>query len=161
MRCSRYALPAVLAAGLISGCAHVAGKSAVPAAADGESKIVVAKGRYADVKDDVVAAIEQRGMVVNSVAHVGDMLERTGRDLGRTKRIYEQAEVIEFCSAVVSRSMMEADPQNLVYCPYTIAVYTLPGETGKVHPARRRYPQTPALKPVAALIDGIIADVLK
>lgn len=134
---------------------------ALSAAADDGARVVAVKGKYADVKDDLVAAIEQRGLVVSFVAHVGDMLERTGRDLGKTKRIYEQADVIEFCSATASRAMMEADPQNLVYCPYTIAVYTLPGEPGVVYLAHRKYPQTAALKPVDKLLAGIIADASK
>ena len=57
--------------------------------------------------------------------------------------------------------MMEADPRNLAYCPYTIAVYTLPGKPGVVYLAHRNYPQTAALKPVADLIDGIVADASK
>jgi len=134
---------------------------ALSAAADGGARVVAVKGKYADVKDDLVAAIEQRGLVINFTAHVGDMLERTGRDLGRTKRIYDQAEVIEFCSATVSRAMMEADPRHLVYCPYTIAVYTLPGKPGVVYVAHRKYPRTPALKPVSDLLRGIIADATK
>jgi uncharacterized protein (DUF302 family) len=134
---------------------------ALPLAADEAASVVVAKGKYADVKDDLVAAIEQRGLVVNFVAHVGDMLERTGRDLGKTKRVYDQAEVIEFCSATVSRAMIEADPSNLVYCPFTIAVYTTPGKPGVVYLAHRKYPPTAALKPVTDLLQGIIADATK
>lgn len=131
---------------------------ALSAIADEGVKMVAANGTFADVKEDLVAAIEQRGLVVNYTAHVGDMLERTGRDLGKTGKIYGRAEVIEFCSATVSRAMMEADPLNLAYCPYTIAVYTLPGRPGVVHLARRAYPANAALKPVAELLDGIIAD---
>jgi uncharacterized protein (DUF302 family) len=134
---------------------------ALSAAAKDGAKVVAVKGEFADVKEDVVAAIQQRGLVINFVAHVGDMLERTGRDLGKTKRVYDNAEVVEFCSATASRAMMEADPRNLVYCPYTIAVYTLPGKSGTVYLARREYPATAALKPVAKLIDGIVADVAK
>ena len=134
---------------------------ALSAAADEGAKVVAAKGKFADVKDDLVAAIEQRGLVVNFTARVGEMLERTGRDLGKTKRIYDQAEVIEFCSASASRAMTEADPRNLVYCPYTIAVYTLPGKPGVVYLAHREYPRNAALKPVADLIDGIVADASK
>jgi hypothetical protein len=48
---------------------------ALSAAADEGARVVTAKGTFADVKDDVVAAIEQRGLVVNYVSHVGDMLE--------------------------------------------------------------------------------------
>ena len=134
---------------------------ALSAAADEGAKVATAKGKFADVKDDLVAAIEQRGLVVNFTAHVGDMLERTGRDLGKTKKIYDQAEVIEFCSATASRAMTEADPRNLAYCPYTIAIYTLPGKPGLVYLAHREYPRTTALKPVADLIDGIVADASK
>ena len=130
------------------------------AAGDGAS-VVAVNGNFADVKDDLVAAIEQRGLLVNSTSHVGDMLERTGRDLGKTKRIYDRAEVVEFCSATASRAMTEADPRNLVYCPYTIAIYSLPGKPGVVYLAHRRYPQTAALKPVADLIAGIVADASK
>ena len=131
---------------------------AFSALADDGVSVVTAQGKFADVRDDLVTAIEQRGLVINFVAHVGDMLERTGHDLGRKKRIYDKAEVIEFCSATASRAMMEPDPRNLVYCPYTIAVYTLPGKSGVVYLARRGYPQSAELKPVAELLDGIIAD---
>lgn len=134
---------------------------ALSAVADDGAKVITAKGKFADVRDDLVAAIEQRGLVINFTAHVGDMLRRTGHDLGKTTRIYEQADVIEFCSATASRAMMEADPHNLVYCPYTIAVYTLPGKPGVVYLAYRKYPQTAALKPVDKLISGIIADASK
>ncbi len=134
---------------------------ALPAAADDGASVVAVNGKFADVKDDLVTAIEQRGLLVNATSHVGDMLERTGRDLGKTKRIYEQAEVIEFCSATVSRAMTEADPRNLVYCPYTVAVYTLPGKPGVVYLAHRKYPPTAALKPVADLLEGIVADASK
>jgi len=134
---------------------------ALSAAADDGATVVAAKGKFADVRDDLVAAIGKRGLVINFTAHVGDMLERTGRDLGNAKRIYDKAEVIEFCSATASRSMMEADPRNLVFCPYTIAVYTLPGKPGEVYLAHRKYPQNAALKPVTDLLQGIIADASK
>lgn len=66
--------------------------------------------------------------------------------------------MIEFCSATASRAMAEADPRNLVYCPYTIAIYTLPGKPGVVYLAHRKYPDTAALKPVANLVSGIVSD---
>jgi len=134
---------------------------ALSAVAGDAARVVAAKGNFADVKDDLVAAIVQRGLVVNAVSHVGDMLERTGRDLGKTKRIYDQAEVIEFCSATASRAMTEAEPQNLVYCPYTVAIYTLQGKPDVVYLAHRKYPDTAALKPVANLVDSIVDDASK
>lgn len=52
-------------------------------------------------------------------------------------------------------------PPDLVYCPYTIAVYTRAGKPGVVYLAHRKYPETAALNPVAGLIDGIVADASK
>lgn len=134
---------------------------ALSAAADDGAKVFTTNGKFADVKEDLVAAIEQRGLVIDFVAHVSDMLDRTGHALEKTKRIYDKAEVVQFCSASASREMMEADPQNLVYCPYTIVVYTLPGKPGVVYLAHRKYPQTAALKPVTDLLQGIIGDTTK
>jgi uncharacterized protein (DUF302 family) len=125
------------------------------------------KGGFDDVKERVVMAIENRGLVLNYTAHVGDMLERTGKDIGRGRQIYGKAEVLEFCSAVISRATMEADPRNIVFCPYTIAVYTLPGDFGKVFVSYRK-PAAPALGPstkplreVGRLLDAIAREALK
>lgn len=85
------------------------------------------RGNFTDTRDAIVTAIENRGLVINATSHIGDMLERTGHDLGKSRRIYEQAEILEFCSASLSRQMMEADPHDIVNCPFTIAIYTLAG----------------------------------
>jgi uncharacterized protein (DUF302 family) len=125
------------------------------------------KGDYDDVKERVVMAIENRGLVIDHTAHVGTMLERTGKDIGRDRRIYLQAEVIEFCSAGISRATMEADPRNLVFCPYAIALYVLPAEPDKVYllyriPLGTGSPQSmKALREVGKLLDGIAREALK
>lgn len=124
------------------------------------------QGRFDDVKAGLVAAIEGKGLVINTVAHVGDMLARTGQDLGATRRVYEKAEVLEFCSATVSRATMEADPHAIVYCPYTIAVYVIAGQPGTVHVAYRRPradkpgPAADALALVGKLLDDIVGEAL-
>ncbi len=62
---------------------------------------------------------------------------------------------------------MEADPRNIVFCPYSIAVYTLPGEPGKVYLAYRKPLATgsaqsmKALREVGKLLEGIMRDALK
>lgn len=83
---------------------------------------------FTDARDAIVMAIENRGLVINYTSHIADMLARTGADLGASKQIFQQAEIIEFCSAKLSRQMMEADPHNIVLCPFAISIYTLPGE---------------------------------
>jgi uncharacterized protein (DUF302 family) len=124
-------------------------------------------GNFNDVRDDVEMAITDRGLVVNNVSHVGDMLARTGKDLGDGKQVFLKAEALEFCSAVVSRKMMEADPDNIVFCPYVISVYVVPGKPNEVRIAYRR-PQIigspaskKALEAVDELLSGIVKDALQ
>lgn len=139
---------------------------AVDAAAPGVAMQSL-RGDYDDVKERVVMAIESRGMVVDHTSHVGDMLERTGKDIGRPRQVYLKADVIQFCSAAVSRSTMEADPRNLVFCPYAIAIYVLPAEPGRVYVLYRKPPATgsaqsvKALREVGKLLDGIVLEALK
>lgn len=92
---------------------------------------------FADVKERLIFAIENRGLVVSYIAHVGAMLERTGGEVGSSPPIYTNAEVIEFCSAALSRATMEADPHNIAFCPYSIAVYALAQERERVYVAFR------------------------
>ena len=124
-------------------------------------------GNFDDVRDAVEMAITDRGMVINNVSHVGEMLERTGKDLGETRQIFIRAEVLEFCSAVVSRKMMEPDPDNIVFCPYAISIYVVPEKPGEIRVAYRK-PQIvgspasqKALKGVDELLSGIVHDALK
>ena len=129
--------------------------------------VSIKNGNFDDIRDAVEMAITDRGMVVNNVSHVGEMLERTGRDLGATKQIFLKAEVLEFCSAVVSRKMMEANPDNIVFCPYLISIYVVPEKPGEVRVAYRK-PQIAgspesqkALKAVDELLSGIVRDALQ
>jgi len=114
-------------------------------------------GDFSEVRDALTMAIENRGLVVNYVSHIADMLNRTGNDIGASKKIFEQAEIIEFCSASLSRRMMEADPHNIVLCPFAISIYSLPNEPGKVWVAYRK-PQGGAAKQVGELLSGIAAE---
>jgi len=116
-------------------------------------------------REDIEMAITDRGMVINNVSHIGNMLARTGKDLGG-KKLYEKAEALEFCSSVISRKMMEADPHNIVFCPYIIAIYTLPGEKDKVHISYRRpsivgsSESQKSLKAVDKLLEDIVGEVV-
>lgn len=125
--------------------------------------------KYDNVLDDIKNAIAGRGLVIDHTSHVAKMLDRTGKDLDKTKKMYgeDQGQVFSFCSSTVSRATMEADPHNIAFCPYAIAVYSTLAEPGKVHVVYRR-PQRPdgspasraSLKEVEKLLDGIVREAL-
>lgn len=131
-------------------------QAAQAAKAAKEAVLTAVKGRYDDVRASVVAAIEGKGLVITYTAHIGDMLDRTGKDLGSARKIYEKAESFEFCSAAISRRMMEAAASNIVNCPYAVFVYTLPGEPGKTFLAYRRPMR--GLSEVEQLLQSIVAE---
>lgn len=125
-------------------------------------KIYKVKGEFADVRDFLIFSLQDKGLKVNNVSHIGDMLERTGKDLGRTTTVYTHAEGIEFCSSTLSRNMMEADRDNIVFCPYIIYIYVKPNEPGTVYLSYRIPDQVGSaavnktLQDVQDLIEAII-----
>lgn len=107
--------------------------------------------------DDVVFGLENaildEGLVIDHTSHVGDMLERTRADVGSDVVLYEAADVFGFCSATVSRSVMEADPMNVAYCPYHIFVVQRAG-ADEVMIGYRGFPEGP-MDEVEALLDKL------
>ena len=149
-----------------SGVAHSDGTSNAFITPEDHRVIFTTIGDFDDVKTYITDEIKNRGLVINNISHIGNMLERTGKDMGIGKKIYLKAEAYEFCSATVSRKMMEADPHNIVFCPYIIFIYVLPSESEKVYISYRRpmIEGSPAvkesLKAVEDLLQGIIKDAL-
>ncbi|HEY5683525.1 MAG TPA: hypothetical protein VIR61_07625 [Sulfuricaulis sp.] len=129
-------------------------------------KLYSKPGTYEDVKTDIEIAITNRGLVIDHTAHIGAMLDRTGKDLGTTKPIYGNAGSMQFCSAVVSRHTMEADPTNIVFCPYIIVYYTLHNDPKTVYVGYRRpipagsAASKKSLEDVEKLLDGIVKEAL-
>jgi len=125
-------------------------------------------GRFEDVRDDVVNAIEAQGIKINHSNHIAEMLARTGKDLGAARQVYVQGEQVEFCKSNLSRAQMEADPVNMVFCPYIISIYTTLDKPGVVSVAYR-VPAAPkssaatrkALRDVDALLKGIVQQALQ
>lgn len=128
----------------------------------------VSKENFDTVKAAITDSIAGKGLVINTTSHIGDMLERTGKDLGNAKPIFSKAESFEFCSATVSRLTMEADPHNIVFCPYIISVYVLANEPAKTYVSFRK-PQAvnaskasaSALKEIEKLLRGIIEEAIQ
>lgn len=118
-----------------------------------------AEGDFADIAGAVEDAIINAGLVIDSTSHVGAMLNRTKADVGGEKDIYTQADVFSFCSAVVSRKVMERDPLNIQSCPYGIFVYELADAPGKITVGHRDY-AAEDLPEVQELITGIVGNAL-
>jgi len=114
------------------------------------------EGSFDDATFSVESAIVGQGLVIDYVSHVGDMLNRTGEDVGSDVTIYDAADIFIFCSAVVSRSVMEADPMNVAHCPYGIFVNDSDGE---VTVGYRNMPEGP-MQEVQALLDDIAREAV-
>lgn len=113
-------------------------------------------GAFDDATFAVESAIVGQGLVIDYVSHTGEMLNRTGEDVGSDKMIFKAADIFLFCSAVVSREVMEADPMNIAHCPYSI--FVIEDDEG-VRVGYRDYPEGPMDK-VEALLEGIVAEAV-
>jgi hypothetical protein len=137
-------------------------------AAAQEIRVYTKKAAFDDVKFELSNVIIGRGLTVDYTGQIGKMLERTGADLGASKPLYKQAEFMTFCSAKLSRAMMEADPTNVGYCPYVVFIYETVSSPGEIAVGYRR-PMAAAgsddtrkaLADIDALLDGIVKDAVK
>lgn len=107
---------------------------------------------FDDVTFGLENAILDEGLVIDSVSHTGDMLERTKADVGSDETLYTNAEIYSFCSAALSRKVMEIDPMNLQYCPYDIFVAQRPGEPVMI--GYRTFPEG-EMQEIQQLLDSI------
>jgi len=114
------------------------------------------EGSFGDATFAVENAIIGKGLVIDHVSHTGEMLERTREDVGSDVEIFAAADVFLFCSAVVSRKVMEADPMNIAHCPYSIFVTDMNGEVAIGYPT---YPDG-VMQEVQSLLDDITQSAL-
>lgn len=108
-------------------------------------------GSFQDAAFGVESAIVGRGLVVDWISHVGEMLKRTGPDVGSGVKIFDNADIYMFCSATLSRKVMEADPANVAFCPYAVFVTD---RAGSVQIGYRHLPAGP-MQEVQSLLDEI------
>ena len=131
-------------------------------AAESYTVLFKTQGAFQDVRDALQMSIEGQGLKITNTNHIASMLERTGKDIGETKVVYENAEQFEFCSATISRHMMEADPHAIVMCPYSVVVYTVPNDK-TVYLAYRKPAATrnPALKKTLVDLEKLLTTIIK
>jgi hypothetical protein len=124
------------------------------------------KTGFDEVQFELTNAIIGRGLTIDYAGNIGRMLERTGPDVGSVKPLYTRAEFVMFCSAKLSRAMMEADLGNIGFCPYVIFLYEAaarPGETvvGYRRPISGGGTASPVLAEIDSLLDAIAKDAVK
>ncbi len=125
--------------------------SAAPALAV-DATVVEFDGSFEDATFAVENEILDRGLVIDYVAHSGEMLARTASDVGSDVKLFDGADIFVFCSAVQSRKVLEINPANIAYCPYSIFVTD---RAGKVEIGFRNFPQG-EMQQIQKLLDAII-----
>ena len=109
---------------------------------------------FDDVTFGLENAILDAGLVIDHVSHTGDMLERTRGDVGSDVTLFLDADIYSFCSAKLSREVMEADPMNILFFPYDIFVMVRPETPEVTTIGFRTFPEG-AMKSVEALLDDL------
>lgn len=136
--------------------------AAAPALAAGDDVMTMETATpFADAAQAVNDAIVNRGYTIDYHGFIGDMLKRTAGDVGATKEIYKDAQFFTFCSAVVSRKVMEGDAGDIAYCPYVVFVYEKPDAGGKTTVGFRKLPAGGARDEVNALLTTIVEEAAK
>lgn len=113
-------------------------------------------GSFEDATFAVESAIVGEGLVIDYVSHIGDMLNRTGADVGSDKMLFKNADIFLFCSALISRQVMEQDPMNITHCPY--GIFVLENEDG-VMIGHKDYPDG-SMQAVENLMQQIVAEAV-
>lgn len=93
----------------------------------------IVTANFEELKSDLINEIIGQGLVIAHKSNIAEMLNRTGKDIGIMKQTYSHSYVIEFCSASLSRATTDANPNNVVFCPFSISIFQLKNEPKKVH----------------------------
>lgn len=141
----------IAAAAVLLGAGPLAAQAPVLYETEGEFDIIAGA-----VEDAIINA----GLVIDNTSHVGAMLARTKEDVGGAKDIYTAADIFSFCSALVSRTVMERDHLNIQSCPYGIFVYELADQPGKIVVGHRDY-AAEGIPEVQELMQGIVEAALE
>ena len=115
---------------------------------------------YEDVRLALENAIIKEGLKIDFAGNIAGMLQRTGPDVGSNQPVYQHAEFFIFCSAKLSRAMMEPDPANMSQCPYVVFIYQRAATTNDVVVGYRKVTVAgrgaKALEQINKLLDRIV-----
>lgn len=140
------------------------GAAAEPLVADDDRIVMTRVDQSAeDSEFSLEQAIIGAGLTIDYHSHVGDMLARTRADVGSEVKLFVKADIFVFCSAALSREMMEADITSVALCPYSMFVFERPEEPdvsyiGYRRLARDASPTDSPLRKIDALLNGIMEE---
>lgn len=129
---------------------------ATPLAAQNMTNVTIPES-LDDMEFAVENAIIDMGLTIDFTSHSGAMLERTREDVGSDIVLFSGATIYNFCSATVSRQVIEADINNIIYCPYSIYLYSPPDNPDQTIIGHQTYPGE-SMQPANDLLDEIIAN---
>jgi len=129
---------------------------ATPLAAQNMTNVTIPES-LDDMEFAVESAIIDMGLTIDFTSHSGAMLERTREDVGSDIVLFTGATIYNFCSARVSREVIEADINNIIYCPYSIYLYSTPDSPDETIIGHLTYPGE-SMQPANDLLDEIIAN---
>lgn len=128
--------------------------AALGARADEITVRVITGSDFRAAHEALVEAIESEGLVVGAVLPFRDMLSRTA---GASRQApFAEAEIVQFCSSAVAWKMVEETPEQLAFCPLSIALYTQPGEAAVRLAYRSPGAQTAARREAGSLLERIL-----
>ena len=127
----------------------------------GSSWVYRTQGLYHNVRDDLIGAIEDEGLVISYTAHLASMLRRTADATGAEVQVYDNAQSLLFCKADLTYELTVRNPHNITLCPYSISIYTLREAPDTVYLAIRSPDlEQPDYAAIHQLLEQIIAATL-
>lgn len=84
-------------------------------------------GKYKDIMFTLLDEISQNGFISSYKADIGNAVENIS-SFYKKEPIFTHAEKIGFCRQTLTLEMMEENPNNLMFCPLSIALYELRNE---------------------------------
>ncbi len=127
----------------------------------GSSWVYSTQGLYHNVRDDLIGAIEDEGLVISYTAHLASMLRRTADATGAEVQVYDNAQSLLFCKADLTYELTVRNPHNITLCPYSISIYTLREAPDTVYLAIRSPDlEQPDYAAIHQLLEQIIAATL-
>ena len=85
------------------------------------------KGKYKEIIFILLDEINQNGFTSSYKADIGNAVKNIS-SFYKKEAIFTYAQKIGFCRQTLTLEMMEEDPNNLMFCPLSIALYELKNE---------------------------------